>query len=105
MNKELQSIKALAKEMIKLIDSIEGNSSIESNNVSKLQSIVNSDKPKKLINKDREFIEKLIRLQEANNNNTSFLESLLNNDYDTLTEGQYRVVVDIANLYNESPDA
>lgn len=101
MNNLNQAIKLL-KQAIELLEGNSTNSS--SNNVSKLQSIVNTNKPKNYFHKDREFIQNLLELQKHNNNNTSFLESLLSNEYDTLTEGQYQVVVSIANTYNLSPD-
>ena len=66
--------------------------------------VVNTNKEVKLVDKDSKLISKLIQLQKANNSNTSFLENLLNNGYDTLTIGQYDIVVKIANDHNLSPD-
>lgn len=95
MNKEtilnkLTSIERIVKELKDSLDST--------------KEVVKDKKELKLVNKDSKFIEKLIQLQKANNSNTSFLENLLNNGYDTLTVGQYDIVVKIANDHNVSPD-
>ena len=103
--KELKQIRVLAKEILKLTDSIEGIDTKETN-VSKLQSIANSDKANtnKKYPKNREFIENLLDLQKSKNHNTDFLQSILANDYDTVTYGQQKIIVDIANQFNISPD-
>lgn len=71
------------------------------NSVKQTKSIA---KDSKLIHKDTKLIEKLIRIQKANNSNTNFLENILNNGYDTLTDGQYQIVVKICNDLNVAPD-
>lgn len=102
LEKELNQLRLLSKELIKTLDRIEGKESIDSNNSS--ISISNTKKDTELVNKDTKFLKKLIELQKKNNNSTSFLENLLNNDYKTLSAGQYAVVVKIANDLNASPD-
>lgn len=66
--------------------------------------VVKEKKEVKLVNKDNEFLLKLINLQKAKNASTDFLQNLLNNGYDTLTQGQYDVVVKIANDLEVGPD-
>ena len=105
MNKEtilnkLTSIERIVKE---LKDSIEGKES----NVSMLKNISTNNTSKKeikLVQKDSKFLSKLIKLQKAKNASTDFLENLLDNGYDTLTQGQYDVVVKIANDLEVGPD-
>lgn len=94
MDNTKQAIELLKK----AIDLLNNNS----NSIANKPSIAN--KANKYYPKDKEFLQKLIQLQKANNSNTTFLESILNNDYDTLTDGQYSVVVNIANNFNLSPD-
>lgn len=105
MNREtilnkLTSIERIVKE---LKDSIEGKES----NVSMLKNISTNNTSKKeikLVQKDSKFLSKLIKLQKAKNASTDFLENLLDNGYDTLTQGQYDVVVKIANDLEVGPD-
>lgn len=66
--------------------------------------VVKENKEVKLVQKDSKFLDKLIKLQKAKNASTDFLENLLNNGYETLTQGQYDVVVKIANDLEVSPD-
>ena len=103
MKDQLNQIRLLVSEIVKTLDSIEGKES----NVSMLKSISTNNsikKDTKLLPKDRVFLEKLVRLQKANNSNTTFLESLLENEYDTVTSGQYAIIVKIANDHNVSAD-
>ena len=56
----------------------------------------NSDSSNNLVNKDRVLIKSLLE-RSKNDFHVKFLSNILNSNYDTLTQKQYKVLVDIQN--------
>jgi len=56
----------------------------------------NSDSSNNLVNKDRVLIQSLLE-RSKNDFHVKFLSNILNSNYDTLTQKQYKVLVDIQN--------
>jgi len=56
----------------------------------------NSDSSNNLVKKDRVLIQSLLE-RSKNDFHVKFLSNILNSNYDTLTQKQYKVLVDIQN--------
>jgi hypothetical protein len=56
----------------------------------------NSDSSTNLVKKDRVLIQSLLE-RSKNDFHVKFLSNILNSNYDTLTQKQYKVLVDIQN--------
>lgn len=90
--------------ILRKLTTIEGIITELKNSLDSTEVVKKENKEIKLVQKDSKFLSKLIKLQKAKNASTDFLENLLNNGYDTLTQGQYDVVVKIANDLEVGPD-